>query len=316
MGAKLPQGFLYRLNKLIREGHTLQEIAARFGISVKAIQQMQTERENELDSLLTVPRTASQTMVSSNVACAVEDTLTERQLPMPGLTHLIREARRSNGGPRNVKTLVSNMPQTAGLRTEWSKRLSEQLKASQIRREEMAKLRDEGYTLQQIGDKFNISRERVRQILVKVPPEIREGSLLSLRQAAAVLKCNTRTLLELVESGVLKPASKQVGRILFRESDLRSVRIPIKTCIICGHPIPQRRRTYCSPDCFRERWEYRNWTDERKRKHRQAMANWSKNNPEQARLIQSRTSHRYQRKVRKLREFDRMARDISSLQGA
>ena len=37
--------------------------------------------------------------------------------------------------------------------------------AKKLRREEMIKLRKEGFTLEEIGRKYKITRERVRQIL-------------------------------------------------------------------------------------------------------------------------------------------------------
>ncbi len=40
-------------------------------------------------------------------------------------------------------------------------------KAWTFRREEIKKMRDKGLTLQEIGDHFNITRERVRQVLDK-----------------------------------------------------------------------------------------------------------------------------------------------------
>jgi DNA-directed RNA polymerase sigma subunit (sigma70/sigma32) len=37
--------------------------------------------------------------------------------------------------------------------------------ADKLRREEMIKLRKEGYTLEEIGKKYGLTRERIRQIL-------------------------------------------------------------------------------------------------------------------------------------------------------
>jgi len=165
---------------------------------------------------------------------------------------------------------------------------------------QMTRLRREGYTLEEIGKNFNLSRERIRQILSKASNNGKSG-LLSASQAMSILQCNRKALLELVETGSLEVMRRHGSKLFFRESHLQSVQTPVKRCIICGRPVGKGRSNYCSPECYRERWNYCNWPEERKTRHRKLVEKWHKEHPEQAKVLQAR---KYQRKLAKLRKFD------------
>jgi RNA polymerase sigma factor (sigma-70 family) len=51
---------------------------------------------------------------------------------------------------------------------KWEKIMEEQYKNLTLRQKEILKMRLESKTLEEIGNKFGISRERVRQILARL----------------------------------------------------------------------------------------------------------------------------------------------------
>lgn len=194
------------------------------------------------------------------------------------------------------------------------------------------------HTLADVAREFALTRERIHQIEAKalrklslprykelavtltgshasnIPGLLREMTqVFSTRQAADYLQCTTSELRGLVADGQVNPVKTSSGRLLFYANDLKRIKIPPpKSCIICGQPLPRRRRLYCSTECFKERWSYRNWSDERKARHRDKTKKWHEEHPEQATIINKRASSNYQRKLAKLRSFEKIASDIAS----
>lgn len=103
-------------------------------------------------------------------------------------------------------------------------------------------MKQEGHTLQQIGDRFGVSRERVRQMLDTysfIP------HLLTRRQVEKLLKVSCHTLSDREKKGVLHPIRKGNSFYFYRMEDISEIReLVTKRCIGCGMVIP-RLNTWC-----------------------------------------------------------------------
>ena len=74
------------------------------------------------------------------------------------------------------------------------------------RQDEIVRLRKEGLTYTEIGRRFGITRERVRQILTPKPPKSALGSTLMLRpaEAASLLGIHINTLRRWNDRGLIR----------------------------------------------------------------------------------------------------------------
>jgi transcriptional regulator with XRE-family HTH domain len=164
----------------------------------------------------------------------------------------------------------------------------------------MQRLRqEEGRTLQEIADKYSISRERVRQLLSKaygstsyvefVPLEVISKKIN--RSAYAIRKFikQERTI-----------AYNQVGknRILIKQQDSDKIKsfFENKKCRICGEAIPAPRTTFCSKGCANEGGKYKNRSEESKTNHKRAVMRWKSEHPEAYKFILSKATAKYHKK--------------------
>jgi len=119
---------------------------------------------------------------------------------------------------------------------------------------QVKEFRSQGYTLQAIGDKFGVTRERIRQILNEHYGNTRRG-LITRESLAKFLKCSATTLGKMEKQGILKPTHR--GRLHLYNRDeaekatLRTVHHLImpyieKICEECG------RKFYVKPYNIRE----------------------------------------------------------------
>lgn len=74
---------------------------------------------------------------------------------------------------------------------------------------QMKQMRDEGMTLQEIGDKYGITRERVRQLVKRRYKSTKMIHFYSRAQVAEILKCSYPKLVKLEKEGKLSPLIKK-----------------------------------------------------------------------------------------------------------
>lgn len=137
----------------------------------------------------------------------------------------------------------------------------------QIYNGEIKTLRNEGYSLRLIGDKFGVSRERIRQILNQHYGTIVRSGFVSRNKLSKLLKCAEFTLRKLEQEGTLNP--KHMGGNYLYDRDesekaaLEIYRLPHnrpdleRICQECGkifrvRPWQIRKRytrTLCSKPC-------------------------------------------------------------------
>ena len=134
-------------------------------------------------------------------------------------------------------------------------------------------MRRSGSTLQQIADKTNRSKERIRQILIRNYGST-QHKLMSTEQLRKIFGFSRYHILDLYNSGVITPAkewnAKNGQYLLWSTSaidQITSYYNSTKVCKQCNSVIPPNRRRYCSTECYSESHKYKNMTDEAKKRH-------------------------------------------------
>lgn len=167
--------------------------------------------------------------------------------------------------------------------------------------QKMYALKRRGYSLQWIGDRFGVTRERVRQILAKHYGEI-HIELLPENKVARVIGCTVSRLKALKQKGILTP--KHYGHAwLYKRDEMEKAILALqRNCQHCGQPIlvGDGGWKYC-PECREEhkRYSYPFRTGEGKKKCEEASRSWKRRNPEKARISQKRAEQKRQEKRRR-----------------
>jgi hypothetical protein len=134
------------------------------------------------------------------------------------------------------------------------------------RHNQMQRLRQSGRTLQYIGDKFGLSRERVRQILVERYGSTKATQMLSRSKVAKKLNCAKSRLIKLEKMGKVYPV-KNKGKVMYFIPNLPEISKLVKSleaprvthiCQYCGKSFtvrqssvrPQSPYKYCSRECW------------------------------------------------------------------
>ncbi len=160
-------------------------------------------------------------------------------------------------------------------------------------RNSMYQMRQSGATLDQIAVHFGISRERVRQLLVKHHGSTRVGELLSTTEVRHRAGYTYNDILKLKRRGIIQPA-KVVGRCrtLWKPETVDTIKgyADSRRCPVCSGPLPSNRRVYCSQAC---------WIEGSRKLHNEQMRKWRHNHPEKVREIHrqyhaSKSLERYQ----------------------
>lgn len=122
----------------------------------------------------------------------------------------------------------------------------------------IAALRSEGKTLQQIGNQFGVTRERVRQVLNKHSPNCWLPP--STEEAAKMLGMSYRRFRSTAERLDIQPVARTRQRIRWSPDVLPAVwaAYKLRSCRICGWHLPSTRSVYCSEECVREALRNRN----------------------------------------------------------
>lgn len=137
--------------------------------------------------------------------------------------------------------------------------------------------RSKGKNLRQLGQMFNISHERVRQILAKHGPS--QVTLLAENTVAAKLGHPVTWLTQLRKAGILNP-TKPGGRWLYSEEQVKqlpSIIAQMRRCERCGGLRPIGYRRFCK-ECsqYRKKHLYRSLSPEEKAEYQRKYAAWRK----------------------------------------
>lgn len=163
----------------------------------------------------------------------------------------------------------------------------------------IAAAREQGQTLQEIGDTFGVSRERIRQVLAQY---FRDAKIIGLSpsEVCDILGCTLYVLRRLRKKGVVKGILH--GKNSWRYT-LEAVRAALsfymRPCPYCkkGLQTYSMDRKYCDRVCQRHMHAYRNKTEEKKAVQKASTRNWGRAHPEQLKRIQSNATRRYVRKL-------------------
>ncbi len=163
-------------------------------------------------------------------------------------------------------------------------------------------LRQSGLSLQAIGDKFDITRERVRQILEEHYETTRIERLFPRGKVVEFIGCDVQRLANLEKEGKVNPI-RSGGKHLYNFEEIKKALDALTLfCKHCGKQIPidSPNSVYC-PDCSKERirYNYPFLSEESKKKQNQRTTLWIKNHPERTRGIQRKASCKYYLRHRK-----------------
>lgn len=148
---------------------------------------------------------------------------------------------------------------------------------------QIAVWREQGYSLQQIGDRVGVTRERVRQIL----NQFYAGTFSRFpnqESVSTLLGCSLSILLRLRKEGISTP-KRMGGQWRYSPEDIAIIVLALyKNCPVCGKPVRVNRK-YCCLECYKARWKnrYRHSSEEAKEKHRARMRDWRQRNSEKYR---------------------------------
>lgn len=110
--------------------------------------------------------------------------------------------------------------------------------------------RNEGATLQEIGDEVGRSRERIRQLLLKhygTTATSESEGLLTTKELVAKTGYSETSISKLTGRSLIKPAGRgKGGTYLWSPDDWYAIR---RKCRICGKPLPKGKISYCSLEC-------------------------------------------------------------------
>lgn len=109
--------------------------------------------------------------------------------------------------------------------------------------------RRNGATLEQIGNEFNLTRERIRQILVKHCGTSNLRKFLTTAELAEVTSLSTYTINKYRRVGEIQPVTNNHKKALWDSSAILQV-LQIRTCPLCGQRLPSGRAKYCSDKCL------------------------------------------------------------------
>lgn len=163
----------------------------------------------------------------------------------------------------------------------------------------MHQMRQSGITLDQIGNRFGITRERVRQLLAERYGSTRVRELLTATELARLAGCTWKYIDKLKQRGIIQPAEVVGhGRTLWKPQSIAIVieYIDQHRCPVCHRPVPSNRQVYCSRGCYLEARRYKNQTKEARRQHDERVKRWRAEHPEKAKQIQQRAQARRQTK--------------------
>lgn len=161
----------------------------------------------------------------------------------------------------------------------------------------LAKMKRSGMTLQQIGDRVGITRERVRQILKYRFGEVHSAYITE--AAVGRVVGSTYRITELRKRGLVNPKRLSYWYLYGPEEVAKALKLLDRFCI-CGVRLATKGyQKYCL-ECRKKkrRCNYQYLSAEAKAKHKLLCARWIKDNPERARALNRRAWLKYQTRTR------------------
>ena len=136
-----------------------------------------------------------------------------------------------------------------------------------------------GESLQQIGDEFGVSRERVRQVL-KHRFNTAGVPFMRQKQVREITGLSTGLITRKAKEFNLKKS----GSYYAWDKDSIDKLLASRKCRVCGNPLPPRKHVFCSSKC-RNKSKYKFWSLEQKANHYQLVKRWQKEHPDQTKAI-------------------------------
>jgi hypothetical protein len=134
-------------------------------------------------------------------------------------------------------------------------------------------MRHSGATLQQIANKVDKTKERIRQILIKNYGSTKH-KLLSTEQLRKIFGFSRYRILELYQDNVILPVKEWDANnghyLLWPQTAVDTITNyynEYKPCKMCGARIPEGRRVFCSEQCYKEGHKYKYKNVEAKQRH-------------------------------------------------
>ena len=160
---------------------------------------------------------------------------------------------------------------------------------------EVATLRAD-HTLQEIGDKCGVTRQRIKQILDRFYPDRANLTALTSGQIAQILGISTNRVSQLCERNNIIPIRKVHHAPTFYSQDVPSRLAEIiasVVCKVCGNHIEWPRTSYCSEECAKvyPNARYRRSLEFRQKRVLSAKR-WNEKNPEKVKAIRKRTQEK------------------------
>jgi len=169
------------------------------------------------------------------------------------------------------------------------------------------KMRSRGSTLQEIGNKCGVSKERIRQVLLKYYPYNLYPDAFTTSQLASELGTSSARVRVLCRKLSIQPLRNTKGRghiVLWNKSTLPLlIRSPMTKCKTCGKPVHYPRTVYCSDSCHKESMKIRSRPKEVKERHKSHVYKWMKSHPKELKVINQRAQRRYWDKILRKRKY-------------
>jgi len=119
---------------------------------------------------------------------------------------------------------------------------------------EMKHLKEDGWTLEQIGVLAHMTREGVRQRLSKAYGTTYLCLLLTTDQLAEQCNLSPQAILVFCKRNGIKqvnPPSDKPRGLKWWSSETVSTILALRVCCICGAPLPKGRNSCCSDECLK-----------------------------------------------------------------
>jgi hypothetical protein len=148
---------------------------------------------------------------------------------------------------------------------------------TKVEQSSIYRMRESGATLQRIAEVFGISRERVRQILVKRYGSSGSQELLNITQVAYLAGCTRLDVFKLKRRGVIKPAQLVgKGRTYWTSDTVDIVKecMANRQCRVCSRQLPDNHWVFCSYACWAEASKIKNRPMQQRNIQKQRMSRY------------------------------------------
>ena len=123
------------------------------------------------------------------------------------------------------------------------------------RTQQILDLRQRGLSLKEIGTRFNITRQRVCQILGNYD-KVNIPTWYNLQQVCRLTRLMRDTVRDLVHKGIIHPEkahSTRAGCTYYKFSpEVIQIILNRRVCKICGSVLPVGKKAFCSDACAKE----------------------------------------------------------------